>query len=163
MMHLSTIALVLFLALPFQDPAEAPVAVPKTEIPQAIWTQMDNVAHQLAKSGREKEYKHFIEALVELGMPEAQLTKLKTACIGDMQKVTKVLESVPDATKRIKAATRQIAVLMASAPEEEKLRLSRILLRLESASWFCAYRAPYLACYQIRDSRQVALLQQRFG
>ena len=39
----------------------------------------------------------------------------------------------------------------------------RILLRLESASWFCAYRAPYLACYQIRDSRQVALLQQRFG
>ena len=39
----------------------------------------------------------------------------------------------------------------------------RILLRLESASWFCVFRAPYLACYQIRDSRQVALLQQRFG
>jgi len=94
---------------------------------------MDNVAHQLAKAGREKEYKHFMDALAELGMPEAQLAKLKTACIGDMQKVTKVLESVPDATKRIKAATRQIAVLMDKAPDEEKQRLARILLRLDDS------------------------------
>ena len=132
MTHLSTIALFLFLALPFQDPAE-PKPVPKTEIPQAIWTQMDNVAHQLAKSGREKEYKHFMDALTELGMPEKEFGKLKTACIGELQKVTKVLESVPDATKRIKAATRQIAVLVEKAPDEEKQRVARILLRLDDS------------------------------
>lgn len=133
MSHLYSFALVLLAALPFQDPAPAPAAPPKTEIPQAIWTQMDNVAHQLAKAGREKEYKHFMAALEELGMPEAQLTKLGAGCISEMQKVTKVLESVPDASKRIKAAVRQIGVLMEKAPDEEKLRLSKILLRLDDS------------------------------
>ena len=133
MSYLYSLVLLLLAALPFQDPAAAPAPVPKTEIPQAIWTQMDNVAHQLAKSGREKEYKHFMEALGDLGMPEAQLAKLKTSCIGDLQKVTKVQESVPDATKRIKAAVRQIAALMNAAPDEEKQRLSRILLRLDDS------------------------------
>ena len=133
MSNLSSILLVLLALLGFQDPAAEPAPPPKIEIPQAIWTQMDNVAHQLAKSGREKEYKHFMEALGQLGMPEAQLAKLKTACIGDMQKVTKVLESVPDATKRIKAATRQISALLEKAADEEKQRVARILLRLDDS------------------------------
>jgi len=133
MTHLHAAALVLLAALTFQDPAAEPASVPKTEIPVAIWTQMDNVAHQLAKAGREKEYKHFIEALAALGMPEATLAKLKTSCIGEMQKVTKVQESVPDATKRIKAATRQIAALLEKAPAEEQTRVAQILLRLDDS------------------------------
>ncbi len=133
MSHLSTLILAFAALLPFQDP-EAPAAPPpKTEISQAIWTQMDNVAHQLAKAGREKEYKHFLAALEELGMPEAQLTKLKAGCIAEMQKVTKIAESVPDATKRLKQAARQIAALMANAPDEEKTRLSRLILRLDDS------------------------------
>jgi hypothetical protein len=39
----------------------------------------------------------------------------------------------------------------------------RVFLRLPSASWFCVSRPPYVACYEIRNSQQVAILQQRFG
>ena len=133
MSHLSTLFLAFAALLPFQDP-QTPAAPPqKTEIPQAVWTQMDNIAHQLAKAGREKEFKHLLEVLLELGMPEAQFGKLKTSCIGEMQKVTKVAESVPDAAKRLKQAARQVMALAEKAPDEEKLRVARLLLRLDDS------------------------------
>ncbi|MFM7282434.1 MAG: hypothetical protein ACKO32_11710, partial [Planctomycetia bacterium] len=117
-----------------QDPEEAAPAAPKRiEVPQAIWTQFDNVARQLAKAGREKEFRQLWEIIEQLGMPQAQAKKLEDACIGDMKKVTKVAESVPDAAKRLKTAARQVWALTGTAEEAEKVRVARWVLRMDDS------------------------------
>ncbi len=115
--------LVLLLAL-------APQSV---EVPPAVWPQFDTLAHQLAKAGRERESKQLFDALAGLGMPKATLGKLQTACQAELKKAGKPAESLPEFSKRLKAAVRQIAPLLAKASEEEKQRLAKILLALDDS------------------------------
>jgi uncharacterized protein YkwD len=116
-----------------EEAAAAPQEPKRIEVPQAVWTQVDNIARQLAKGGREKEFRQFWEIIEQLRMPEAQAKKLEEACIGEMKKVTKVAESLPDAAKRLKTVARQVWALTATAEEAEKVRVARWVLRMDDS------------------------------
>src|SRR5258708_3133378 len=107
--------------------------LPSAEIPPAVWPQLDNVGHQIAKGGRERECKHLFDILAELGMPKAQLSKLQAACLAELHKATRAVESLPDAVKRLKQVSRQIAPLLETASAEEKRHLAQQLLRLDDS------------------------------
>src|SRR5712671_2108491 len=123
----------LLAALPLALPAAQLGGPARSELPAAVWPQFDNVAHQLGKGGRERECKHLLEIVGELGMPKAQLSKLQSACLAELQKASRAADSLPDATKRLKLVARQIAPLLEKAPAAEKLRLAGLLLRLDDS------------------------------
>jgi uncharacterized protein YkwD len=108
-------------------------ALPSAEIPPAVWTQFDNVAHQLAKGGRERECKALLEVLEQLGMQKAPFAKLQGACLAEISKAAHAAESLPDAAKRLKQVSRQLAPLLTNSAAEEKQRLARLLLRLDDS------------------------------
>jgi len=103
------------------------------EIPSGVWPQFDTVAHQLAKGGRERECKQLFGLLGELGMPKATLDKLQSSCQAELKKAGKPSEAMADAGKRLKAAVRQIAPLLAKSSEEEKAKLAKLLLEFDDS------------------------------
>ncbi|MBK7642904.1 MAG: hypothetical protein IPJ19_07610 [Planctomycetes bacterium] len=106
---------------------------PPAEIPKAALTQFDNVAHQLAKGGRERECKELFEILDQLGMQKPQLGKLKAACTSELEKARRVVDALPDASKRLQQVARQLATGIDKLPAEEQQRLARLLVRLDDS------------------------------
>lgn len=127
---LSCLLVALLLAMP-----RVAQSAPAWKIEPAVLTGLDGAARSLAKAARTDELKVVIDVLRELGMRDDKRTKLQQSCEADAEKARAKpnASAVADAGKRLKAAAKQLAASLAAQPEETRVALAGVVLRLDDS------------------------------
>lgn len=136
-----SLPLVLCASLSFQKPGEKPAPGKPGEKPAAqdpanpITSQMlaplEQVAHGLAKGGRETEMKDLLAALEKLGYPKNAFEKLELGCKGELSKAKIVIDSLPAGAKQLKVTAKQLAAVMQKLEGDAKTDLAKKILLLD--------------------------------